>query len=295
MNTQRMPTLASLKAFDAVATHGSFKRAAREISVTPTAVSHQIRALEETLRTAMFIRSAHGVALTAAGKILYQATRRAFADMQEAVITITYASQPPVLTLTTTSNFLTHWLVPRLSALKAHSPELELRLHTGIELVDLTKNTVDAAIRYGTRPDDHLHATLLYEDTFVLVASPALSLKKMEDLLSVTLLHVENRPIPQPSPDWAQWRGRFGPAALDIETGPRFSDETYAIQGAIAGQGVAIVSSLLAKDFIDKQILVEPFPCRLPGANYYFVTTREQSGRDDLVRLREWLLARMAS
>ncbi|XBS71540.1 LysR substrate-binding domain-containing protein [Acerihabitans sp. KWT182] len=293
MNTTRMPTLASLKAFDAVATHGSFKRAAQEISVTPTAISHQIRALEETLRTAMFVRGAREVTLTAAGKILYQATRRAFADMQDAVNTIVYAQQQPVLTLTTTSNFLTHWLVPRLSALKDHCPEMELRLHTGIELVDLTKTTMDAAIRYSIRPAEHLHSTLLYEDTFVLAASPALAIKKPEDLLSMTLFHVDNRLIPQPSPDWVLWRSRFGPAELDIEAGPHFSDETHAIQGAIAGQGVAIVSRLLVKDFIDKQILCTPFSGRLPGANYYFVTTREQSGRQDLVRLREWLLTCM--
>ncbi len=294
MKDKRMPTLSSLKAFDAVASQGSFKRAAQEINVTPTAVSHPIRTLEETLQTAMFERGAREVALTAAGKILYQATRRAFADLQEAVNAIAHARRPPVLTLTTTSNFLTHWLVPRLPALKTYCPEMELRLHTGIELVDLARNTVDAAIRYSIRPSEHLHTTLLYEDSFVLVAAPALSLTKVDDLLSVTLFHVENRLIPQPSPDWKQWRSRCGPAALDIDAGPRFSDETHAIQAAIAGQGVAIVSSLLARDFIDKQILTVPFPCRLPGANYYFVTNPDKSHREDIVRLRDWLLTCMA-
>lgn len=294
MKNKRLPTLHSLRAFDAVAAQGSFKRAAQDIGVTPTAISHQIRSLEESLATPVFARSAREVRLTEAGELLFHATRRAFAGLQEAVNAIDLARLPPMLTLTTTSNFLTHWLVPRLSGLQTHCPDIELRLHTGIELVDLNNDSVDAAIRYSSRSDESLAATLLYEDAFVLVASPALTLTRMEDLMSATLFHVESRLIPQPPPDWEHWRACFGPAALNTGAGPRFTDETHAIQAAIAGQGVAIVSRLLAKDFIDKHILTVPFACSLPGANYYFVTTREKSHRQDIVSLREWLLANIS-
>jgi len=293
MKKPRLPPLGSLKAFDAVATHGSFKRAAEELGVTATAVSHQIRVLEESLSAQVLERSAREVKLTATGQILRQATRQAFSILQDAVEEIHHSQQPAALTLTTTSNFLTHWLVPRLAELKNHSPELDLRLHTSIELVDLTKNAVDVAIRYSTQSDPELAATLLSHDTFVLVANPTLGLRRLEDLLSATLFHVENRMIPQPSPDWENWRQQFGPANLNIGAGLRFTDETHAIQAAIAGQGVAIVSSLLAKDFIDKGILHVPFVQSLPGANYYFVTSKEKAQRPDIVILREWLQSRM--
>ncbi|QMV52187.1 LysR substrate-binding domain-containing protein [Ewingella americana] len=289
----RLPPLGSLKAFDAVATHGSFKRAAEEIGVTATAISHQIRVLEESLSAQVFERSAREVKLTAVGQILRQATRQAFATLQDAVNEIHHARQPAALTLSTTSNFLTHWLVPRLADLKNHAPTLDLRLHTSIELVDLTKNTVDVAIRYSQHPSDHLASTLLSHDRFVLVASPRLGLQRLEDLLTVTLFHVENRMIPQPSPDWENWRQQFGPPGLNIDAGLRFTDETHAIQAAIAGQGVAIVSSLLAKDFIDKGILHVPFEQCLPGANYYFVTSPDKAERDDIVELKHWLQSRM--
>jgi LysR family glycine cleavage system transcriptional activator len=295
MKKIRLPPLGSLKAFDAVAQQASFKRAAEEIGVTATAISHQIRVLEEALGTAVFERSAREVKLTAAGQILRQATRQAFAGLQAAVEEIHHAGLPPALTLTTTSNFLTHWLVPRLADLKQVAPAMDLRLHTGIELVDLTRNTVDVAIRYSESADESLDSTLLYHDTFILVSSPALALKTPADLKDVTLFHVENRHIPRPSPDWENWRAHFGPQDLNIDNGLRFTDETHAIQAAIAGQGVAIVSSLLARDFIEKGILTVPFPHHLPGANYYLVTTKEKSARDDIGILRNWLLDKMSA
>ncbi|MBU9852222.1 LysR substrate-binding domain-containing protein [Rahnella aceris] len=295
MKKIRLPPLGSLKAFDVVAQQRSFKRAAEDIGVTATAISHQIRVLEEALGTAVFERSTREVRLTAAGKILRQATRQAFAGLQAAVEEIHHAGLPAALTLTTTSNFLTHWLVPRLADLKAAAPEMDLRLHTGIELVDLTRNTVDVAIRYSESANESLDSTLLYHDTFVLVASPALALKTMEDLKEVTLFHVENRHIPHPSPDWENWKKHVGPAQLNTDSGLRFTDETHAIQAAIAGQGVAIVSSLLAHDFIEKGILTTPFPQYLPGANYYLVTAKEKALREDIVTLRRWLLDKMSA
>ncbi|MCC3721053.1 LysR family transcriptional regulator [Rouxiella badensis] len=295
MKDKRLPPLGSLKAFDAVARLGSFKRAADEIGVTPTAISHQIRVLEESLETAVLLRSAREVTLTSAGTRLQQATQRAFASLQDAVNDIYRSQLPPALTLTTTSNFLTHWLVPRLTHLRASVPALDLRLHTSVELVDLSKNTVDVAIRYSMEADDQLESTLLHEDTFVLVASPSLGITRLEQLNQVTLFHVENRHIPLPSPDWPQWRDRYGPASLNIDAGLSFTDETHAIQAAIAGQGVAIVSSLLAKDFIEKNILTVPFDHALAGGKYYFVTTREKAAREDICALKGWMQAQLSA
>lgn len=294
MRSYRLPPLGAVKAFDAVATCGSFKHAAQQIGVTPTAISHQIRLLEQFLETPVFIRSARQVQLTRAGERLLQASTRAFADLLTAVENIQRAKLPPTLTLSTTSNFLNHWLVPRLALMKACCPALDLRLHTSLEVMDLTHVAVDVAIRYSMTPDETLDTTLLYEDTFMAVASPTLGLRSREGLLGATLIHVEDRYIPQPAPEWRHWRAQYGPPELNSHAGLRFTDETHAIQAAIAGQGVAIVSRLLAKDFLDKGILCAPFAQTLPGGCYYFVTTRDKAQRPDVMALKRWMKQCMA-
>ncbi|MEC5343131.1 LysR substrate-binding domain-containing protein [Brenneria populi] len=293
MIKKRLPPLGALRAFNAVAVHRSFKLAADEIGVTATAISHQIRLLEERLATKVFERSAKGVALTAAGEILFHTTLHVFNALQESVEKIHAVTPPPVLTITTTSNFLTHWLVPRLAGLKTTLPDIDLRLHTSVERIDLTRKTVDAAIRYREEKEEALTSTLLYQDRFVLIASPMLAVRRPEDLLSATLLHVDGRHVPALAPSWENWRSRFGPAALNSDAGLRFTDETHAIQAVVAGQGVAIVSDLLAHDFIRQGVLCAPFADYLPGANYYLVTLPEYAERQDIARLRSWLLSKM--
>ncbi|MDX5629639.1 MULTISPECIES: LysR substrate-binding domain-containing protein [unclassified Brenneria] len=293
MRKKRLPPLGALRAFNAVAVHRSFKLAADEIGVTATAISHQIRLLEEQLATKVCERSAKGVTLTPAGEMLFATTQRVFSALQDTVEKIHAVNAPPVLTITTTSNFLTHWLVPRLTDLKAALPAIDLRLHTSVERVDLTRKTVDAAIRYREEREETLTSTLLYQDRFVLVASPRLAIKQLRDLSSATLFHVDNRHIPALSPSWENWRRRFGPADLNIDAGLHFTDETHAIQAVVAGQGIAIVSSLLAHDFIRQGVLSAPFEHALPGANYYLVTLPDYAGRDDIAHLRSWLLAQM--
>lgn len=182
-------------------------------------------------------RSAQGVSLTADGEILYAATQRAFSALEQAVVQIAHARQPPSLTVTTTSNFLTHWLVPRLADFTARFPAIDLRLHTSVERVDLHLGTVDAAIRYRETPEPDLYCTLLYEDRFIVVASPTLGLSRPEDLQRVTLFHVANRRVPADSPSWENWRRRYGPPTLNIDAGLTFSDETHALQAAVAGRG----------------------------------------------------------
>ncbi|KAA8998852.1 LysR family transcriptional regulator [Affinibrenneria salicis] len=289
MRKRRLPPLGTLRVFNAVARHHSFKRAADEIGVTATAVSHQIRLLEEQLETKVFERSARGVALTASGELLFHTTERVFSQLRDTVERIHADNAPSALTITTTSNFITHWLVPRLAGLKIALPESDLRLHASVERVDLTKKTVDAAIRYRETAEDRLASTLLYQDRFVLIASPRLAIKRLSDLSSVTLLHVDNRHVPASTPDWENWRRRIGPETLNCGAGLHFTDETHAIQAVVAGQGVAIVSSLLAHDFIRQGVLCAPFDLALPGANYYLVTLAENVERQDIVSLKNWL------
>nr|WP_314423433.1 LysR substrate-binding domain-containing protein [uncultured Erwinia sp.] len=290
MKSPRLPPLSAIRAFDAVARHASFKQAAEEIGVTPTAISHQIRTLEASLDQRLFTRSARGVALTPAGDILFRASGSIFATLREAVETLTHASQSAALTLSTTSNFLTNWLVPRLPQLNAELPDLELRLHSGTELVDVRGTKADCAIRYGMKPDETLDNTLLYQDRFVLVASPALRLNTREDLKGQTLFHIENRLVPTQEPSWQHWKEAFGPADLSVASGTRFDDEMHAIQAAIAGQGVLLASELLVQRALAQKLLHIALPGSLPGGQYYFVTSPEKAQRETILALKRWLL-----
>ncbi|WP_413507765.1 LysR substrate-binding domain-containing protein [Serratia proteamaculans] len=290
---RKLPPLGALRAFDAVARLQSFKLAAEEIGVSPTAVSHQIRLLESLLEVSVFERTPRKVELTADGKVLQQATAQAFALLQAATEKIGERQQPRVLTLTATTAMIAHWLVPRLPALMRQFPNIDLRLHADDGIVDLRSRQIDVALRYGAEPGAQLTPRLLYQDSFVLVASPQLTLKTPEDLLLATLIHTDGRRVPQPAPDWYRWRSEFGPAALQIDAGPRFTDEAHAIQAAIAGQGVAIVSQLMAQHALNTGLLVAPFNMALPGAAHYFVSNPDGQHPQTVAQLADWVAAEM--
>ncbi|QKJ88663.1 LysR family transcriptional regulator [Paramixta manurensis] len=293
MKKVSLPPLGALRAFHMVAGSLSFKHAAEQLNVSATAVSHQIRLLESTLNCRVFERNARGVSLTETGNILYAGTKQAFTALEETMAQINHRQQSPALTITTTSNFLTNWLIPRLADFKTQFPAIDLRLHTSVERVDLTQRTVNIAIRYRETEEAGLHNTLLFEDRFLVVASPALGLTQPSDLLDVPLFHVENRHVPAESPDWANWKKRYGPDRLDVNKGVRFSDETHALQAAVAGQGVVIASELLAGDLLRRGMLITPFDAPLPGARYLFLTLEDSAQRADVRQLREWILQQM--
>ena len=144
-------------------------------------------------------------------------------------------------------------------------------------------------------PEPDLCCTLLHEDRFIVVASPTLALSRPDDLAQVTLFHVANRHVPADSPSWENWRRRYGPPTLNIDAGLTFSDETHALQAAVAGQGAVIASELLARDLLQRGVLSAPFSSALPGASYYLVTTEAAAQRGDIIALREWLVGKMAS
>lgn len=188
---------------------------------------------------------------------------------------------------------ISHWLVPWLPALMRQFPNIDLRLHADDGIVDLRNRQIDVALRYGAEPGAQLTPRLLYQDSFVLVASPQLTLKTPEDLLQATLIHTDGRRVPQPAPDWQHWRSEFGPAALQIDAGPRFTDEAHAIQAAIAGQGVAIVSQLMVQHALNTGLLVAPFNMALPGAAHYFVSNPDGQHPQTVAQLADWVAAEM--
>ena len=166
MRSLDLPPLGALRAFEAAARLASFKAAAAELFVTPTAISHQIRQLEEQLGVAVLLRSSRAVSLTAEGKILFGAVASGFADIRRAVAQLRAETAPAILTLSATTGFLSQWLVPRLPRIQKLLPDLDLRLHASDAPVELRPGTIDIAIRYGKGPFAGTEAVALKTDAF---------------------------------------------------------------------------------------------------------------------------------
>lgn len=283
-----LPPLLALRAFEAVARRASFKRAAEELFVTPTAVSHQIRQLETHLGRRLLDRTPRSVTLTREGEVLYQATRAGLSVIADAVARIRERPVPNSVTLSSTAAFLGHWLTPRLGALRQALPSLELRLHASDAIVALEAGAIDATIRYGKGP--YANAVPLCDDAFAPVCSPSLGIAKLTDLRRARLLYVDGRSRPRPAPSWSRWCRKAGARGVDTTAGQHFPDSLLAVQAAIAGQGVALVSLVLVRDAIVSGLLVAPFDAALPGERYHFVCAEGIQDRPDIDGLRNWLV-----
>jgi LysR family glycine cleavage system transcriptional activator len=278
--------LAALRAFDVVARRASFKQAAAELSVTSTAISHQIRQLETYLGRRVFDRGPHSVTLTPEGAALYDVTRFGFGAIAEVVARIRDGAGVTRITLSSTSAFLVHWLPARLEALRRELPAIDLRLHASDTVVDLKRGGIEVAIRYGKGP--FVNAVPLCNDAFAPVCSPTLKIKRLADLRRATLIHVDGRRRPQPLPDWRRWCKKAEARDIDTTSGQHLPDSLLAVQAAIAGQGVAIVSLVLASDALRAGLLVTPFPILLPGDTYHFVCADGLEESADIASLRCW-------
>ena len=285
---RRLPPLASLRAFEAAARHLSFRAAAAELAVTPTAISHQIRLLEDTLGLALFVRQVRRVALTEAGLKLYPVLREGFDAFERAIGALAPRDRRGAVTLTATTLFTARCLLPALGALRERRPAFDLRLHASDEVVDLAAGAADIAVRYGTGPYAGLVAEPLLSERFGVLCSPRLGLVRPEDLGQATLLHAEWR-RPGLAPDWPKWARLAGMTDLAVGEGPRFTDDGHALQAAIAGHGAVVSSLVLARPEIEAGLLVHPFGPVIEGATYFIVATADTMASADVRAVRDWL------
>ncbi|OLP54400.1 LysR family transcriptional regulator [Rhizobium rhizosphaerae] len=285
---RRLPPLAALRAFEAAARHLSFRKAAEELAVTPTAVSHQIRLLEAVLGRALFVRHVRRVALTAAGERLYPVFRDGFDSFEQAISALDPQSQRKAVTLTAPTLFTARRLLPALDAFRSAHPGFDLRLHAADEVVDLHAGLADIAVRYGPGPFPRLVAEPLMSERFGVLCSPRLGLCHPDDLRTAVLIHTEWK-RPGMAPDWQRWRRLSGATGLAIGEGPRFTDDGHALQAAIAGHGAVIASLVLARPEIEAGMLFQPFGPEIVGETYHIVATPENIACADVRAVRDWL------
>lgn len=264
------PSLPALRVFAAAGRHLSFTKAAEELNVTPAAVSHQIRALEEQLGASLFERSTRSLALTAAGRRLLPPATEAFELLARALADVRHGER--VLTVTTTPSFGARWLAPRLGRFVERHPNIEISIRHTKATLDLAREGIDAAVRWGRGEWPGLEAELVGPSVLAPIASPGyaakLALARPADLARATLLHDDC------CEEWHDWMLRAGLDPSPARSGPVFDDENALIQAALSDQGVGLISVALVQADLDagRLAVVADLPIA-EGYGYYLVTT----------------------
>jgi LysR family glycine cleavage system transcriptional activator len=288
-SSRRLPPLHALRAFEAAARHLSVKRAAAELAVTPTAISHHLRLLESALGVKLFERHARRIELTAHGRELSPVLREGFDAFAEAIARIRSGKARTMVTLSATVAFTARRLVPIVPAFHRDNPRMDLRLHASDETVDLRSGIADAAIRYGRGDYPGLKSETLFQDMFAPVCNPGLRLGEPGDLAKHTLIHFEWRRHHRDNPTWKRWARMAGVGDLLPKADLVLTDESQAIQAAIAGHGVALVSLAFVADELARGSLIRPFGPDIEGYRYELVYLPGAAQSERIAALRAWV------
>ncbi|MEM8576871.1 MAG: transcriptional regulator GcvA [Pseudomonadota bacterium] len=289
----RLPPLTALRAFDAAARHMSFAKAAEELHVTPAALSYQIKSLEEHLGTPVFRRLNRAVELTEAGRQLAPGIAEGFRTLAGAWRAAQRLQDNATLTVTAGPAFTAKWLAPRLFDFAQAHPEIELRFAASLRMVDLTRDGVDVAIRFGYGPDDGLYSLPLAEEWVSPVMTPEMAARfpTPESLIDAPIIFDTSISFLKPAPDWTAWFQLYGIAHTPTQ-GPIFSQADHALDAVQSGLGVALGRrAFVVKDIMDGR-LVAPFPKALgTGARFRFICQNGAEERPQIAAFREWVLA----
>ncbi|MEO3416297.1 LysR family transcriptional regulator [Roseovarius sp. CAU 1744] len=296
---RRLPPLNALRAFEAAARHLSFNAAAGELGVTPTAISHQIKLLEDTVGRTLFVRNPRPISLTEAGERLFPTVRTALDQLAQVVADITETPDTSTLRVSTTVAFASNVLLPRLADWSQEFPDIELEIHASDHPVDLAAERVDVAVRYAAKPGNSMVWREICNDEFRPTAVPSLALKnngmrsECIDLFSLPLISYRWKSPHKAEPTWEKWRataieGGSDHTCLSKAQHIKLSEESHAIEAALAGQGIVLASTVIAAAHIRKKKLQYVSDTALPGLTYYTVHLPERhDGR--VAIFHDWL------
>ncbi|MFK8049665.1 MAG: transcriptional regulator GcvA [Halioglobus sp.] len=289
--SRTLPPLNSLKAYESAARHLSFTLASQELNVTPAAVSHQVKALENHLGVALFTRLTRKLVLTPAGESLLPEVSDSFARIQSAVSGIKQANQNHRLTLRLGPSLAARWLSPRLKDFWQLYPSIDLCLYHSNQPVDFDREDIDLAITYGHGNWPKVESTRLLEIDYTPVCSPKLLGNESSNtgptlLLNQTLLHdCAYEP-------WEEWLSQAAMPQINARRGTIIDDTNVLIQAALDGQGVALCSNLFVSEYIDSGRLVRPFDVSLSNDKAYFIVCpKSHLQRPAVQEFKSWLLS----
>jgi len=291
-----LPPLNSLRTFEAAGRHLSLTKAAQELHVSPPAVSHQVRALEDYLGVKLFRRVGNSLLLTDAGQACLPGLSEGLDRLEHAIERLKQHDAEGPLQVSVAPAFATKWLVPRLEHFDVANPGVDLRISANLDVVDLDRGGFDAAIRLGRGDYPGLDVQELFSETLAPMCSPRLlegskPLRDPSDLRHHTLLHDDSLSFDKSAPSWRTWLRAAGVKGVDVRRGPRFSHPDHAMQAAMDDAGVVLGWRNLAASDLAAGRLSMPFDLELPTQlGFYLVSSPVSASRPKVVAFKNWLL-----
>lgn len=278
--------LNGLRAFEAAARHLSFTRAAIELCVTPPALSHQVKALEERLGMPLFRRLPRGLALTDEGQALLPVLRDAFDRVAAALDGFEGGNGREILSVGVVGTFALGWLLPRLPAFRAEHPFVDLRLTTNNNRVDLAEEGLDFAIRFGDGAWHGTDASLIFEAPLTPLCAPQVTARLNEpaDLAAETLLRSYR------TGEWQAWLEAAGVPAPAL-TGPVFDSAAVMVEAALAGHGVALAPARMFERELAEGKAARPFRLEIPAGGYWLTSLKSRKPTPAMAAFQSWILA----
>jgi LysR family transcriptional regulator, glycine cleavage system transcriptional activator len=292
----RLPSLNALRAFEAVAQHLSFAKAAEDLHVTKAAVAQQVRLLEAEIGTPLVRRSGRGLSLTEAGQAGLRDLKEGFAKLAAGARRMRETRGRDLVVISAGASFAATWLVRRIGKFKQEHPEIDVLLDAARSATEMDRDGIDAYIVWGTGDFPGFISLRLFEEHVFPVCSPRLlggerPLRDPADLRHHTLLHLEWDWHFGAWPDWETWLGAAGVADVDVSRGLWFNQMSIALEAAIEGQGVTLSTRALAADEIRLGRLAAPFATSVETPfGYYFVCRPDYLRNAKFVALRQWLI-----
>jgi LysR family transcriptional regulator, glycine cleavage system transcriptional activator len=293
------PGLRSLRAFESAARLLSFTRAAEELAVTPAAISHQIKEIEDQIGVNLFTRTSRSMKLTKAGDILFETAKESLSSLERALVRAHRTQESKQLKVSSSPSLAAKWLVPRIDRFLASVPGADVRIDVSAMAVDFAQDDIDVAIRFGSGKYPGLKVDLLFQDQVFPVCSPKLlargkPLTTPRDLLKHTLIHLDWEAQGSPWPNWRMWMQAAGIKDFDDKAGLHFDHTAFAVQAAIDGMGVALGDSNLVADDLAAGRLIKPFDLSLktPSQFAYWVIAPLETAETPMIKaFRDWCLA----
>ena len=295
-----MPPLNGLRAFEATARHLSMTEAAKELNVTPGALSHQIRALEELLGMKLFERGVRTLSLTPEGQHIYPGLHGAFSQIRETIASLRSFSADNVLVVSSTHGFTAKWLATRLYRFAIEHPEIDARVSSSFSVADFAADGVDVAVRILARAKtrhDGLIIEKLIEYDYIPVCSPSLldqhgPIFSAKDLIKLPLIHDESADDLSKATFWETWFREMGVKPGKPSGGIRFNSADPALNAAVEGAGVLLAANILAYDDLRTGRLISPIRKGISSnRGFYLVYPQSSRGRASIHAFRSWILA----
>ncbi|MCP4980076.1 MAG: LysR family transcriptional regulator [Gammaproteobacteria bacterium] len=300
MRKYALPPLNLFHTFEVAARRGSFTLAAEELCLTQSAVSRQIKLLEDQCGVRLFRRQHKNIELTQEGRDLYLAVSRGLDEISACLSSYPSMQGFPQITVSASVAFSYYWLMPRLEAFTSAHPEIDLRVLATDQAIDLHHNEADIAILYGTGCWDEVYASHLFDECVYPVCSPGYAENHVDmtsagDLLNKTLLHLEGGGNIWGSVDWRVWLSEQNVAGSPERRGIRLNSYPMVLQAAQAGRGVALGWSYIVDDMINSGLLVRPIESAFETEQGYYVGALEQNCAQPATRhFIQWVIEEAA-